>query len=1373
MSRRPEVEQPQSTALLANLEETRREVVIPAEYRPLLDSVEPFFGVHKVAQRMLIELHHPLRSILEVENCLGQLCGGMYHYLERSESRAEIVALINGIFGDLYSEDLDPAVLTQLVGTHLQLLDTLSRSRFADSYGPIVAVGLDDLRRLQDRDGTVILRHGGLVRRLAEKAVPHDGLRDGLAELYGGVVDLGLTVFEDSVDLERWSWSEPVGTAAEVLIVVAGPLTESIRVARLDRVAAEEAEGLLVLPSLDDLLDMVMMRARELPSPIERIALYVHLAGVDELQHRNMEILRALHIAIRTVCSEGDDQAIMRAVDLITGHLSVCRPSHKPLLYKCLEKLGQGIAPREDPLLIQHFVDRTMASGFEGPEVSGVLDDWQTSVNPHHLPCLRTWLAIIESDPVAFEQLLSALIINLHVEGVFVSDTDLFQRDVSRLLNSDIADAFNLIMQLLAYFPVFFNEVGSEGELREVSTRIDQITHRRDPIIHFLRKQSHAESNNRLVGFSAAVFTAWRTGEFSTLQPYLPLTVFEGLSVDADWFSGIHRVVAELAARGFADSDLETIDPTLLEDRLGEISVGSGDDRERVALLVRMYQLLRAKYSYSPEHVLASLELSPLVEVETREAFAEACVVGEHLGIVTTGNRVLEELKATIVDHEVTEAFETIFHKRHIAAGIPSMYGTYREPKFDSMGLLLRMMTYLKPHLEACVASFNFNRITPGSIQLAVRLMKQMLAGLVVSGLRVRHLATQLDLLERGIGLGTLSAHQYLNILDLMSEALNDAVATNYISLHGANLEKLAGRKTATSSESAEVLAADTESRSERFLRDLIASTYAIQEFDVFLRRARNALRELGDERPESVAVPTPEVLSDRLISFLGDRHLDHEDQLRLGFKGDSLKRLKTLGLPVPDGFVVSSEVFALQPDLRTVDLDADICRRILSATDCLEEVTGRRLGNPKAPLLLSARSGAAFSMPGMMDTILNVGLNQELLESLNGTSEAQWGAWDCYRRYLQGVAMSCGVNRNRFDDLMSRHKARHGVERKSQFTPRQMRDVAMSYRDMVADEGVEIHDDPRRQLEQAVLLVLRSWFSEPATVYRRQMQLADEWGTAVLVQEMVLGNMNASSGSGVVFTRNPRSASTGIGLYGDFTLCSQGEDVVAGLVHPLPVSEAQRREYSAHLEFSLQSRFPEIYKTLKTLASNLINDHNFEHQEIEFTFESSSPEDLHILQIRPMRMLRQAGVAVFEEPETLEDREIAAGIGVSGGALNGRVAFGVADVENCRARYPDDGVILLRPDTVPEDIGLVLAVDGVLTARGGFTSHAAVTAKRLGKCCIVNCSNLVVDDTTNVARIDNHSLLAGDSIAIDGVSGRVYLGEHAVATARGVHRLS
>jgi pyruvate,orthophosphate dikinase len=1365
-------ERPMSAALLANLEETRHEVVVPPRYDPLRRAVASYFGVLQSLDRLLNELFHPLRNLAEINGQLVKLCGGLFHYFERSADRAELAGLLDGIFAGLYASELDDGFVGELVGTHLSFVDTLIQSRFAPEYGAVVDRALAELRAVQQARGAVFLRHAGLTRRLARREATTGRLAEAFAGLYAGAVDLGLRVFAESVDLERWSWREPVVTAAEVLAGIAGPLAGAIAAAESARSTAERPAELLALPSLDDLLDMVMARARELPSPIERIALYVHLAGIEELQHRNMEILRALHAAIRTICSDGSDEDIVRAVRLITGQLAVCRPSHKAMLYKCLEKLGVGIAPREDDALLRHFVERTIAIGFEGPDIRGVSEEWQTHVNPHHLPCLRTWLAVIEGNPVKYEQLLSALIINLHFEGVFVADTDLFQRDISSLLNSNINDAFNLIMQLVSYFPVFFHEVGSEGELREVSTRLDEISFRRDPVIHFLRKQSHAESNNRLVGFTTSVLRAWRTGELGVLEPYLPRSIFEQLTTDADWFVGVRRVAAALGERGVTENELGSLTTDRLDELLAQADEGTPADRERVKLLVRLYQLLHAKYSYSGEQLRSRLELSPLLGAEARAEFVAACESGDHLEIVRAGNRVLEELKSTVLSPEPTEPFENIFYKRHIAAGIPSMYGTYREPKFDAMNLLLRVIAFLRPHLEALVDEFSFRYMTRESIRKAHQIMTEMLAGLLVSGLRVRALEGNLALLERGIALGTLTTRQYLNIFDFMSEALNDAIETNYISLHNPALQGMAGRL-ARGDSGRTAAASELGSLSERFLRDLIAKTYAIQEFDTFLVRIRRTLQRMAEGLSDRASEVALGYSPDRLVCHLGDPIELHEDQLRLGYKGYSLKSIKALGFPVPEGFVVSTELFAIQPALAYGDLRADTRERILEAVRRVEQATGCGFGDSRRPLLLSVRSGAPFSMPGMMDTILNVGLNQEMLARMSGTPESRWGFWDCYRRYLQNVAMSSGADRDLFDGIMLRFKERHRVERKERFTAAQMRRIALAYRQEGTRQGVEFVDDPQDQLLQAVFLVLQSWNSEPARLFRQQLQLADAWGTAVIVQQMVFGNMSSSSGSGVVFTRNPRSSSTGISLFGDFTVRSQGEDVVAGLVHPLPVSERQRRELSPRVEHSLESAFPDIYRALKGVASRLINDHRYEHQEIEFTFSSSAPEDLHILQIRPLRLVGQASLPVFAHPSEVDRHLIASGVGAGGGAMCGRVAFDAAGVDHCRTLDPRSKVILLRPDTVPEDLPLVLSVDGLLTARGGFTSHAAVTAKRLGKCCVVSCRELVVDDACGVARIGGQPVAAGDVIAIDGSSGRVYLGEHVVADVQRRVRLS
>ena len=1369
MPRQIEPDRPQSSALLANLEETRREVVIPAEYLALMESVSRYYGVRQALRKLLTEFFHPLRNLKVVVGQLRSLCGGMFHYFERTDDRAFSAALLNDLFGATYVTDVEPEQLCALVGTHLQFLDTMSRSSYHEAYVPVMRDALEHLTELQGDNGACFLPFSGLAKRLGTRFTSDEMLGARFSALYAGTVRYGVSVFSNTIDLADWCQSQPDGSAGRCRLEVVKPLEEAIAAARTMLGRATPSE-ILALPNLDELLNLTLAGARRLANPIERIGLYVYLAGIAELEHRNMEILRALYYSIDTVCAEGSDDDVLRAVDLITGHLISCESSHKTLLYKCLELLGRGIGKRGGDPLVQHFVERAIATGFEGPEIRGVSEEWETYVNPHHLTCLRTWLAVIMVDPFKFEQLLSALVINIHFKGVFVADTDLFQRDVSALLNSDIADAFALIMQVVTHVPVFFNEVGSEGELRDVSTRIDQITHRRDPVIHYLRKQCHAESNNRLVGFATNVYGFWRTAEPDGLEPYLPESVFAALDAGAEWFLGPHQVTVALADRGLDLPDLEELDVDELDAMLAGLDVGQRSDRERVLLLIRLYRLLKTKYSNSPEGVFEALELSPLVTTETVRAFAAAVDDDDPLAVVAAGNRVLAELKGHIVSSEVTEAFENIYHKRHIAAGIPSMYGTYREPKFDAMGLLLRGMNFLKPRLEACVDGFNFRYMTRESIGRAHGILSEMLEGLKISGLRVQHLSTKLEILGRVIDHGTLSAGQYLNIFDFMSEALNDVVETNYIALHNRNLERLPVTHEDDTGDDPDNEAAGR--RSECFLRSIIASTYAIQEFDLFLRRAGESLRRMTESLSDEACGVVLRYSPTRLISFLYDPVAGHEDQLLLGYKGYSLKRLCSIGMPVPPGFVVSTELFDLQRALDARELEDDTRERVVAAVERLESIVGLTLGDPQRPLLMSVRSGSAFSMPGMMDTILNVGLNVPMLEAMDDDPRRAWGAWDCYRRYLQNVAMSCGVDRDLFDNVIIRHKELHGVSIKLQFTPEQMRGIALEYRELGEQNGVHYLDDPVEQLMQAIRLVLDSWDSEQARLYRRQLGLADGWGTAVIVQRMVFGNMNQTSGSGVAFTSNPRSSTTAIGLFGDFTRCSQGEDVVGGLVSPTPISERQRKEYSPDQEGSLETEFPEIYGAVKKIAFSLINEHGYEHQELEFTFDSAGADGLYLLQTRPLRHTRHGALATFAHPEALAEHLLGSGIGVSGGAMSGLVAFTELDVVRLRQEHPDDRVILLRPDTVPEDIGVVLSVDGLLTARGGFTSHAAVTAKRLGKCCVVNCKGLVVDMANNAARIGRQQLQAGDPISMDGHSGQVWAGKHEIAGSRTPVRL-
>ncbi len=463
-----------------------------------------------------------------------------------------------------------------------------------------------------------------------------------------------------------------------------------------------------------------------------------------------------------------------------------------------------------------------------------------------------------------------------------------------------------------------------------------------------------------------------------------------------------------------------------------------------------------------------------------------------------------------------------------------------------------------------------------------------------------------------------------------------------------------------------------------------------------------------------------------------------------------------------PPGFIFTTEVFrgfdAVYGDKYIFN---DLAIRVNKEIATLEKMTGRKFGDLHNPLLLSVRSGATVSLPGMMQSFLNVGINTSIAQGLSAKEEFQWAAWDCYRRFLQTWGMFQGLNRNFFDVIMERFKHKYNVAKKIRFLPDQMKQLALAYRQGMEENDVQLTDEPMEQLKHAVKQVFESWHSEQARIYRRQMHLSDEWGTAVVIQAMVFGNLNEHSGSGVIFTRDPKGSSSAVTLYGDFIFGVQGHDIVSGLVETYPISERQRISEHRDEEISLEARFPEIFAELVRLAEILIYEKGFNHQEIEFTFEGPGKDKLYILQTREMVQIKSKRWKHFKSTESLQSSILGMGIGVSGGALSGRVVYSEADIKYFRSEEPKTSLILVRPDTVPDDVGVLLQVEGLLTAKGGGTSHAAVTIPQLNKVGVVGFSKLKVFESDGYAKIDAHTIKAGDFIAIDGWTGMVYSGKH------------
>jgi pyruvate,orthophosphate dikinase len=357
---------------------------------------------------------------------------------------------------------------------------------------------------------------------------------------------------------------------------------------------------------------------------------------------------------------------------------------------------------------------------------------------------------------------------------------------------------------------------------------------------------------------------------------------------------------------------------------------------------------------------------------------------------------------------------------------------------------------------------------------------------------------------------------------------------------------------------------------------------------------------------------------------------------------------------------------------------------------------------------------------------------------------------------------MSYGLDRNDFDKIMVDYKFKYGVMKKIEFPPKIMREIAFAYKQLLLDNGIEFEQDPYKQIKKAIVSVFNSWDTPRAKVYRKHLKIADEWGTAVIVQQMVFGNLHRESGSGVLFTNDLQENALGINISGDFSFLSQGEDIVAGLINTLPISEHQRLKYYNQAPFSLESAFPKIFERLKEISRELVEIHGFSHQEIEFTFEKATPEDLYLLQTRNMSIPRQTHLEVFDVPESSMAR-VGCGIGIGNTVMNGVVVFDLEDIEYLKKNHPEANAILVRPDTVPDDIEMIFNSEGLLTSKGGAASHAAVTAASLGKTCVVNCNEMLVFESEKRCVMSGVEFHSFDQIAIDGTNGLIFKGNYPI----------
>ena len=1382
-----------SKALEVNLAEYHIDVTVDAKYAALQDVMSKYYGLMEGLNTFLKELSHPLKNWRFIVTEARRYSLEYFHLLKSHPNGARAAELLVDIYSQAMDSDADLDVKSNAVDNLILFIQKIIKDAGADidRFIPVIENTFQYFTRLPDDLFDVFVRSYYPINRLA------DNFRNGARQPNFNFTALNLLLikyFQHTYDYwlsegdpQSWFTKE----AAE--IDLKDNFEEFFKKIshwqlhqwkhQIEDVKQHEAlesvevlERLLELPGFNQIVEEYRQIPRgllELGNKSGRgqhfkLIFLFHIMNISGLSLIHEEILRDINQTLTWIIANENYRNIQRLIRKTFSILKERAGSYPATALNCVLNMGKGVYKTDEIDLVNFFIDSLIDLGFQAPMVVGVDDDWKIKVNNYHILNIRTWLELIELKPRWSYRLLSGLIVHLSLCGIFLRDIDLFPRDITRLLNSGIGPVYNLVKQLARLFPAYFNDIGAEGRLRDISTRIDEVTHRRDVLVHFLRKQSHVESSNRIIPFMEAIFQFWQTRDKTCLLPFVPPMIYEQIDTRGEFIDGVHTIMSEIQAGGLGIPDgFLTSSDAENHQLLSGLTNVSDVDRERFEHAVCLYKLLNQKYNLDYlelEGYLSQLKTEALPDLNRlAEALAEPDIKKRLFTILD----YLEQVKSVIVSDKSYEIREDIYKKRHITIDIPSMYGSYHEMKFDCLGLTLRLESLVNVLFEELIANIDLTLITKATFYQIYSLLRLFDKALKLDGILSLEFELQLEFLAHSLEVKGFTQTQYLDIFKGFTQAVKNIINDYFNNAHGQNLTRIllqipADRLLPKFLPQDE--AVDYEKLqhrvSEIFFRDRIAMSLGLQQLDLFLSRILSTLFQ------QSYKLPKDKL---RLLLLYDPQNamtpIDYSRSrvtgiIHLGNKGLNMVRLKGHGYPIPAGFIITTEVFRCREIIDTYPpAETNFREQIAYNISRLENHTSKKFGDPRNPLLLSIRSGSSISQPGMMDTLLDVGNNEEITEGIARRTDNAWFAWDNYRRFLQCYGMAFGLKRDDFDAIIANFKQQLGIPFKRDFSGEQMRAIALSYKNMIRDAGIEVVETPYEQLYLAIKSVLDSWESARAQTYRKIIGISDDWGTAVTVQEMVYGNRSRQSGTGVVFTHNPRWSGDTLKLWGDFTVGNQGEDVVSGLVKTMPVSILQQEIEMRETDVTLETHFPEIYDTLKIWAHDLIDEKGWSPQEIEFTFESPSKEDLYLLQTRDMVIREKKKALTFDFEEDPQANYLGHGIGVSGGAMSGRLVFTLEEIEDWRLMEPGTSLILARNDTVPDDIREIHAADGLLTARGGLTSHAAVVAHRLGKTCVAGCTNLDCNESEKYFLFNQQRLNSGDYISIDGQEGSVYQG--------------
>lgn len=1332
----------ESKALTVNLQNTRViEVQLDDSAKWLLDLSSDYYGVNQRLRAFLDELYHPfVNPGIALSLMRTSILGDLWWFCGRTEAERALNVILD-FYNKVETVCTKDEQYKKLFQDFLEFCSALCEYPLPAIFDRV----LDMIEAFYKAHEFLFIRLSSVARKALIKLEQKTPDNDRSLQILRQLLEATLSHWQKSTDIN--SWLSHLQDKPEDMDTSRLPSDDFYEHWQKVVKAATSADELKAVPAFSEIASLHRDYISEFPHLSHRVQYIFFLLGLPTMIDLMDHLLWDLNRQLANLYEELTPDEVSQMLDTVFETLHAFSHTHLSIVLDCLHTIGKAVLKGSNLDLKRKIIELIIDLGFTSPGEVRIASDWQIDVDKNHVKHLRILLELIAIDPQQNKDLLAFTIISMTRKGVFIADTDLFQKDVSAFLGADISPIFVQSKHMLRMFPVFFNEIGAEGEIRDASTNLDELSQRKDRLIHFLRKQVHTESNNTHITLIEKILRYWVTLDPSPLEKIIPEDVWLQIkTLNKRTQAQSEAVNAFLAQIGLSDTELLA----LSWQRVEIIFRGLEEDyyTKRLKLLCYCHFLLKDKYNLDPYDIVKFLTRYSFFDAKEQNRLRTSLNRRDYDSSIRQMLGYIGKLNTQVLDPKPTTPWENIYYKRHIAAGIPSMYGIYREPKLEAMGMIFRLENVIGRLFERNRDQLNLNYINGKTLRRIVRILDIYDYAMEQEMITSDAFSSAVAMLSSVQNVSNISLEQYLDIFNLLKDSVNEIINEYYYRFYDHQIARLEAKL--GSRQQKEIFA-------EEFYRNLLSASFLVQGLDNFITRILEALNEMRQLFCKEDIFKLMSYDPDRLFFHLYTRNSRIENQVLLGSKAFFLKRLHQYEFPVPPGFVITTDLFRNREIINThPDISKEFYSLLQKNLKLMEQYTNLEFGNPERPLLFSVRSGAPMSLPGAMDTFLNIGLNDEIAESLSQQNNYGWTAWDCYRRLIQSWGMAYDIDRDEFDRVMIDYKKRYGVQLKTQFSDKQMKAMTQDYKAVLESHNVAFEQDPLLQLHQAISHVLDSWDTDRARLYRAKLHIAEEWGTAVIIQKMVMGNISLESGTGVLFTFADWHHEPGICLNGDFTLCSQGEDVVAGLVHTLPISEAERNRQQG--DASLEKDFPALYQALLRYAKQLIEERRYPHQEMEFTFEGPLEEQLYILQTRNQVIRKSPEYKVLGNKES-KLQSIGTGIGIGKGAMNGIIVIREEDILLYKGQ--DIPLILVRPDTVPDDMALLFECQGLLTSRGGVTSHAAVTATRLGLIGIVNCRDLFVDEDNSTCRIGNVQLKAGDKISLDSTGGTIYLGHY------------